>query len=69
VSGAVATGPGDTLLRQNPLASRHDDHAFASQHAGKHECHVAPDWLLIYRVDATASELILVRTGSHSDLF
>jgi mRNA interferase YafQ len=33
------------------------------------ECHIEPDWLLIYRIDKAYNELILVRTGSHSELF
>jgi len=33
------------------------------------ECHVQPDWLLIYSIDSDAGELILIRTGSHADLF
>ncbi|MCU0288190.1 MAG: type II toxin-antitoxin system YafQ family toxin [Acidobacteria bacterium] len=33
------------------------------------ECHIEPDWLLIYRIDRKYNELILVRTGSHSELF
>lgn len=33
------------------------------------ECHIQPDWLLIYTIDASAGELILIRTGTHADLF
>lgn len=36
---------------------------------GFRECHVEPDWLLIYRIDGDALELFLFRTGTHSDLF
>ena len=36
-------------------------------HSGRRECHVAPDWLLIYRQDE--EELLLYRTGTHADLF
>lgn len=43
------------------------DHPLLGGYAGSRECHIEPDWLLIY--ERTASELILVRTGSHSDLF
>jgi mRNA interferase YafQ len=43
------------------------DHALIGQYVGTRECHIDPDWLLIY--EATADEVILIRTGSHSDLF
>ena len=49
------------------LAERHRDHALSGNWAHHRECHISPDWLLIYRLNA--EELILDRTGSHSDLF
>ncbi len=49
------------------LEARHREHALAGGWKGWRECHVEPDWLLIYK--ATEEELILARTGSHSDLF
>ena len=49
------------------LDVKHRDHKLAGSFQGCRECHVRPDWLLIYSV--TDSELILVRTGTHQDLF
>jgi mRNA interferase YafQ len=49
------------------LEVRHCAHALSGDWTGWHEYHVAPDWLLIYR--ETEEELILGRTGTHSDLF
>ncbi|MBN1315855.1 MAG: type II toxin-antitoxin system YafQ family toxin [Anaerolineales bacterium] len=49
------------------LALEYRDHVLVGQYKGSRECHLAPDWLLIYEL--AESELILIRTGSHSDLF
>lgn len=49
------------------LEERHRDHALSGNWAGSRDCHIEPDWLLIYRVDGDF--LFLERTGSHSDLF
>jgi len=49
------------------LETKYRDHVLAGQYKGTRECHVEPDWLLIYEL--TKSELVLVRTGTHSDLF
>ena len=56
-----------TLQAQEPLPERNRDHALTGNYIGHRECHVSPDWLLIYQT--TETELILVRTGSHSELF
>ena len=48
-----------------PLLEKNKDHALS----GHRECHVLPDWLLIYRIDNDVLVLTLFRTGSHSDLF
>ena len=45
------------------------DHALSGNWSGYRECHVAPDWLLIYRIDSKEPVIILTRTGTHSDLF
>jgi mRNA interferase YafQ len=45
------------------------DHALSGDWRGWRDCHIEPDWLLIYRVDDEAGALILGRTGTHSDLF
>lgn len=55
------------LLDQKPLPPKHKDHALIGDWSGWRDCHVEPDWLVIYRV--TPTELTLGRTGSHSDLF
>ena len=57
----------EQLLRGEELAPRYRDHALIGQYKGTRECHITPDWLLIYEV--TDTELILIRTGTHSDLF
>ncbi len=56
-----------TLLNQNPLAEKHRDHALVGNWYGFRECHIQPDWLLIYRIEN--DELQLARTGSHAQLF
>ena len=52
-----------------PLPEKNRDHALSGNWAGHRECHVLPDWLLIYRIEDDVLVLILSRTGSHSDLF
>ncbi|MGF1677821.1 MAG: type II toxin-antitoxin system YafQ family toxin [Candidatus Methylacidiphilales bacterium] len=55
------------LAEGKPLEARHRDHALIGPLKGSRDCHVEPDWLLIYRIDDEA--LYLERTGSHSDIF
>ncbi|MCX6866137.1 MAG: type II toxin-antitoxin system YafQ family toxin [Verrucomicrobia bacterium] len=50
-----------------PLESRHHDHPLSGKWTRSRDCHVEPDWVLIYRIDGDS--LYLERTGSHSDLF
>ena len=57
------------LASENALAERYRDHALAGNFTGYHECHIRPDWLLIYRIDHDDLILVLTRTGTHSDLF
>jgi mRNA interferase YafQ len=57
----------DLLQAQNTLPPRCRPHALRGNWLGHWDCHVEPDWLLLYRV--TQTELILVRTGSHAELF
>lgn len=59
----------EKLANDIPLEERHRDHALTGNYAGFRECHVLPDWLLIYRADDTELILFLSRTGTHSDLF
>ena len=51
-----------------PLEQRYRDHALAGDYAGCRECHITPDWLLIYEIDGDTLLLYLMRTGTHSDL-
>ena len=46
-----------------------NDHALTGDYIGCRECHIAPDWLLIYQITEDEFILLLIRTGSHSDLF
>ncbi|GHT01306.1 hypothetical protein FACS1894139_14010 [Planctomycetales bacterium] len=59
----------DTLAQGERLASPHKDHALKGDYSGFCECHITSDWLLIYRIVEERLELVLSRTGSHSDLF
>ena len=57
----------DLLLREQRLAPRHRVHRLSGDWSRAWECHIEPDWLLVWHRDDDA--LVLVRTGSHSDLF
>ena len=58
------------LLRQQiPLPPKNRDHELSGNYVGYRECHLSPDWLLVYRVDKGELILVLARTGTHSDLF
>lgn len=53
----------------NPLPARYRDHELKGNWIGHRECHVTPDWLLIYKLDNDIIVLTLTRSGTHSDLF
>lgn len=57
----------EALIEEEPLSARHRDHPLRGIWKGYREAHIEPDWLVIYRIKG--SELHLVRTGTHSDLF
>lgn len=57
----------EKLALEQPLAAKYHDHALVGSYKGTRECHIEPDWLLIYEL--TEDELVLIRTGSHADLF
>lgn len=59
----------DTLADGKELPSKYKDHALIGNYKGCRECHITPDWLLIYEVDGDELFLYLTRTGFHSDLF
>ena len=57
------------LAAGEPLPEKNRDHQLSGDYALCRECHITPDWLLIYEVDGNELILYLTRTGSHSDLF
>ena len=58
-----------TLQKEEPLAPKYRDHALAGNLVGFRECHIEPDWLLVYAIDQGELILTASRTGTHSDLF
>ena len=59
----------NTLLCEEPLSDQYKDHALIGNYIGFRECHIQPDWILIYAVSNTELILTASRTGTHSDLF
>lgn len=57
----------DILRIPDILPAKNMDHALSGNYSGYRECHIEPDWLLIYKQEE--NELLLYRTGTHSDLF
>lgn len=57
------------LLEERPLIEKHCDHSLIGDYAGFRECHILPDWLLIYAIKQEKLVLTISRTGTHSDLF
>lgn len=57
------------LARGDILPQQYNDHALSGNWKGFRECHIAPDWLLIYSIEDNNLLLVLSRTGTHSDLF
>jgi mRNA interferase YafQ len=57
----------ESLVKDEKLSQKYRDHVLVGQYKGTRECHIEPDWLLIYEL--AESEVVLIRTGSHSDLF
>lgn len=57
------------LAQDKILPTKYRDHALCGEWIGYRECHIKPDWLLIYAKSNSNKELILIRTGSHSELF
>lgn len=59
-----------TSLQNNiPLEEKYCDHELRGKYKGFRECHIAPDWLLIYMKEEDILVLTLIDTGTHSDLF
>lgn len=59
----------DILANGEMLPEKYCDHMLIGNYKGKRECHLEPDWLLIYEYDGDDLILWLTRTGTHSDLF
>ncbi|MBD5548633.1 MAG: type II toxin-antitoxin system YafQ family toxin [Lachnospiraceae bacterium] len=59
----------DLLLKEQPLDERYWDHGLIGNYEGFCECHILPDWLLIYAKDKEQLILTASRTGTHADLF
>ena len=57
------------LANQRPLDEKYRDHELTGNYRNFRECHIEPDWLLIYRIEKGELTLALLRTGTHSDLF
>ncbi|WP_295027826.1 type II toxin-antitoxin system YafQ family toxin [uncultured Mobiluncus sp.] len=59
----------ETLCAEKSLDTKYKDHALLGAYKGFRECHVQPDWILIYTIDKDELILVAARTGSHADLF
>lgn len=57
------------LANGEPLPEKYRDHNLSGDYSGCRECHITPDWLLVYEIDNGELILYLTRTGTHSDLF
>lgn len=57
------------LCEEKPLPQKNKDHALSGDYVGFRECHITPDWLLVYKIEKEILTLSLTRTGTHSDLF
>ena len=58
-----------TLREEQALEEKYHDHALTGNYIGFRECHIQPDWLLVYAINKEELILTASRTGSHSDLF
>lgn len=59
----------EILASGNPLPEKYQDHSLNGNYKDCRECHITPDWLLIYQIRKMELILYLTRTGTHSDLF
>ena len=59
----------EILCAEQALPQKYRDHALIGNYDGHRECHITPDWLLIYKIEEQELLLSLTRTGTHSDLF
>jgi mRNA interferase YafQ len=58
-----------TILAGKPLAPKQRDHKLVGNYLGRRDCHIEPDWILIYKPEPEKNQVIFERTGTHSDLF
>lgn len=58
----------ELLANDKPLPKKNRDHDLTGNYSGFRECHIEPDWLLVYELKNDELVLVLVRTGTHSDL-
>ncbi len=59
----------DRLAAGEPLDAKYRDHVLSGNYSGVRECHITPDWLLLYDISGAELTLLLLRTGTHSDIF
>ena len=59
----------DLLIEGEPLPAEYKDHPLRGEFAGSRDCHIEPDWLLIYTLTENGAHVCFERTGTHSDLF
>lgn len=59
----------DILANDIPLDPKYHDHNLTGNYISYRECHIEPDWLLVYKKDSSTLVLLLYRTGGHSNLF
>ncbi len=59
----------EKLANGETLEAKYRDHLLTGDYGGFRECHIQPDWLLVYQIDNGQLVLFLARTGTHSDLF
>ena len=57
------------VCTKQALPPKYRDHPLSGNYEGHRECHITPDWLLIYKIEQNILTLTLTRTGTHSDLF
>lgn len=57
------------LAQEQELPAEYKDHSLSGDYKGCRECHISPDWLLVYELSKQELTLYLTRTGTHSDLF
>jgi mRNA interferase YafQ len=59
----------DLLIEGNPLPALYKDHPLRGEFTGSRDCHIGPDWILIYTLKDNGTHVCFERTGTHSDLF